>query len=200
MTYEVEQKFPVSDMRSLESVLAQLGASVSEPQPEVDLYLAHPARDFAQTDEALRIRRKGSSAYITYKGPKIDATTKTRQEIELPLAMVKQTDQPSAVSAEESARAWAKLLKKLGFTPVAEVRKGRRKAFVPWQGRSVEVSLDNVEQVGTFAELELVTEADDLEPAKACIASLADRLGLVGSERRSYLELLLAVTRTQPRS
>ena len=29
-------------------------ASISEPQTEADLYLAHPARDFAQTDEALR--------------------------------------------------------------------------------------------------------------------------------------------------
>ena len=189
MTYEVEQKFPVSDMAAVEAALAGVGASISEPRSEVDLYFAHPARDFAQTDEALRIRRKGSAAYITYKGPKIDATTKTRQEIELPLA----TDDKSAGrSAEEAAGTWARLLEKLGFTPVAEVRKSRRKAVVPWQGRRIEASLDEVEQVGTFVELELVVDAEELERAKACIASLAARLGLIGSERRSYLELLLA--------
>jgi adenylate cyclase class 2 len=181
MTLEVEQKFPVADLAALAARLAALGAPVSPPQTEVDLYFAHPARDFAKTDEALRIRRKGQSHYLTYKGPKIDATTKTRREIELPLG-----------SEEGSAAAWTELLKMLGFSPVAEVRKSRRKAGVAWQGRQIEASLDEVERLGTFAELELVVEENDLEPAKACIASLAAALGLVGGQRRSYLELLLA--------
>lgn len=195
MTYEVEQKFPVANMAKLEAALVALDVAISPPHSEVDLYFAHPARDFAKTDEALRVRRKGSAAYITYKGPKIDATTKTRQEIELPLIAVDKSSDPSAEkdpSAEQAATAWANLLEKLGFTRVAEVHKSRRKALVPWEGRRVEASLDEVEQVGTFAELELVVEAEELEPAKACIASLAARLGLANSERRSYLELLLA--------
>jgi adenylate cyclase, class 2 len=191
MSYEVEQKFPLADIAALENALAALRASISQPHSEVDLYFAHPARDFAKTDEALRIRCKGSAAYITYKGPKIDATTKTRQEIELPLAA---DGESTGTSAEESATAWRGLLEKLGFSPVAEVRKSRRKAFVLWQGRRIEVSLDDVEQVGTFAELELVVDAAELEPAKACIASLAAHLGLAASERRSYLELLLTQT------
>jgi adenylate cyclase class 2 len=180
MKLEVEMKFPVADMGALEARLAALGATVSEPQAEVDLYFAHPARDFAKTDEALRVRRKGRSNVLTYKGPKIDATTKTRREVELPL-------QPD----EESAAAWVGLLQTLDFTPVAEVRKSRRKATVAWQGRRVEASLDEVDRLGTFAELELVVEENDLEPAKACIVSLAEALGLRGSERRSYLEMLL---------
>lgn len=181
MKLEVEQKFPVADMAALEARLAALGATISEPQGEVDIYFAHPTRDFAKTDEALRIRRKGRSNFLTYKGPKIDATTKTRREVELPL-------QPD----EESAAAWVSLLQTLDFAPVAEVRKSRRKALVSWQGRRVEASLDEVEHVGTFAELELVVDDPDLEPAKACIASLAAVLGLKQSERRSYLELLLS--------
>ena len=83
MKYEVEQKFPVGDLAGVEARLSALGAAVSEPREEVDLYFAHPARDFAATDEALRIRRVGESNCITYKGPKIDRTTKTRREIEL---------------------------------------------------------------------------------------------------------------------
>jgi adenylate cyclase class 2 len=180
MNYEVEQKFPVADLSAVEAKLVQLGATVSEPRCEVDLYFAHPARDFASTDEALRIRRVGGSASITYKGPKIDATTKTRREIELPLS-----------PPDEAAAGWEDLLQALGFQPVGEVRKRRRRATVPWQGRQITATLDDVDEVGTYVELELVAEARDVEPAKACIASLAAGLGLSGGLRRSYLELLL---------
>ncbi len=180
MPYEVEVKFPASDLEAVARGLAALGATASGCRAESDLYFAHPARDFARTDEALRLRRRGPVNLITYKGPKIDSATKTRSEIELPLA-----------PGQESFRSWRALLEALGFRGVAEVRKSRRKMQVPWQGRSVEASLDTVEQLGTFVELELVVEAEGLEPAQACILSLAQTLGLVASERRSYLELLL---------
>ncbi len=179
MTYEVEQKFPVEDLEAVESKLVENGATVSAAQEEIDTYYAHPARDFAQTDEALRIRRVGPRSWITYKGPKVDTTTKTRREIELPLAEV-----------PESVDDWAGLLASLGFSPVAEVRKIRRKASVPWQDRKIEATLDEVSEVGTFVELELVTDESGLDAARNCIASLAEHLGLLKSERRSYLELL----------
>jgi len=177
---EVEQKFPVPDLRAIEAQLAILGARPSAPKIEIDVYYRHPARDFAATDEALRIRRVGESNFMTYKGPKIDRTTKTRKEIDLPL--------PPGSGGYEP---WSELLAALGFAPVAEVRKRRAKAHVPWEGRSVEVSLDDVDHLGTFVELELVVDDAEVESAKACIAALADRLGLAGTERRSYLELLL---------
>ena len=180
MKYEVEQKFPVADMAALAARLAALGGTVSEPQSEIDRYYAHPARDFAATDEALRIRRTDQGNYVTYKGPKVDATTKTRREIELPL-----WQEEGKVAGLES------LLEALGFTPVAEVCKYRRKAIIAWQDRRVEAALDDVLDVGTYIELELVAEDHDVESAKACIASLARRLGLSDGERRSYLELLL---------
>ena len=183
MKYEVEQKFPVADMAALEAKLDALGADVRAAQVEVDRYFAHPARDFAKTDEALRIRRKGPDNFMTYKGPKIDKTTKTRQEIELPLG-----------PGEASAADWNQMLEVLGFVAVGEVRKSRRKARIVWQGRHVEGSLDEVDRLGTFAELELVVEADGVEAAKACIATLAEALGLARSERRSYLELLLDIS------
>jgi len=180
MPYEVEMKFPAPDRATLETRLAGLGATIAAPQSEVDVYFAHPARDFANSDEALRIRRKGSANFITYKGPKIDALTKTRREIDLPLP-----------PGEPTAQAWTALLEALGFTAVGEVRKSRRKADVDWQGRSVEVSLDEVDRLGFYVELELIAEADDLDAARANIVSLAEALGLEGGERRSYLELLL---------
>ena len=171
----------------MEERLARMGATISAATLEVDTYFAHPARDFAKTDEALRLRRKGKAYFITYKGPKIDAATKTRQEIELPLAL-----------DEQGFQGWRSLLEALGFSAVGEVRKRRRKAEVAWQDRTVEVSLDEVEPLGTFVELELGAAAEGIEAAKACIVSLAGALGLEGSQRRSYLELLLARQANQP--
>jgi adenylate cyclase, class 2 len=185
MMYEVEQKFPVPNLSVLRLRLAAMNVAVSAPHEEADLYFQHPARDFAKTDEALRLRRKAGRYFITYKGPKIDATTKTRREIELPLP-----------SGEKTLASWTELLEALGFRQAAEVRKSRSKAMVPWEGRQIEASLDEVESVGTFAELELVAESDGIEAAKASIASLAEALGLSESERRSYLELLSKARRS----
>jgi adenylate cyclase, class 2 len=178
--YEVEMKFPVADVSALESRLHELGGVISEPKTEIDVYFAHPARDFAQTDEALRIRRKGDSNSITYKGPKIDALTKTRHEIDLPLP-----------PGEDAAAVWTGLLGSLGFSPVGEVRKSRRKANIAWQGRNVEVSLDSIDRLGTFVELELIAASEDVAAARDCILALAASLKLANSERRSYLELVL---------
>ncbi len=180
MLFEVELKFSVPDLAAFAQRLAGLNVSIASAQSETDLYFAHPAQDFAQTDEALRLRRKGEANYITYKGPKIDATTKTRREIELPLG-----------PGGDSFQSWKSLLEAVGFRPVAEVHKSRRKAAIPWQGRTVEASLDEVEGVGTFVEFELVVEEHEVEPARLCIISLAQSLGLTNGERRSYLEMLL---------
>lgn len=187
MSFEVELKFHVPDPAAFRRRLAAL-AELGPAQTEADLYFRHPARDFATTDEALRIRRKGADNSITYKGPKIDATTKTRREVDLPLP-----------PGEATAKAWTDLLRLLDFTPVAEVRKTRRKARVAWRGRTVEVSLDEVEGLGTFVELELVVERDALDAARECVRTLSGELGLEHGERRSYLELLLAA-RESPRS
>jgi adenylate cyclase class 2 len=83
------------------------------------------------------------------------------------------------------------LLEALEFRPVAEVRKERRHVEVDWQGMQITASLDQVNQVGSFAELEMVVEPQQIDAAKKCLASLAEHLQLADSQRRSYLELLL---------
>jgi len=180
MSYEVEQKFPVDDFRAIEQALRSLGVEIGRAEEEVDRYFNHPAHDFRESDEALRIRRKGTANRITYKGPRVDQTTKTRREIELPLP-----------DGDDVPRQWQGLLETLGFSPFNEVRKRRRKVQIDWQGRAVVGTLDEVDGLGTFVELELIAEEADLDDARACIASLAERLELHQSERRSYLRLLL---------
>src|SRR5437868_7119625 len=115
MQYEVEQKFPLTNPAEVESQLAALGATFQPPINQIDHYFRHPCRDFAQTDEALRLRNVGSDNFITYKGPKIDPTSKTRRELELPLS-----------TGSETVERFTELLGALGFKPVATVSKQRR--------------------------------------------------------------------------
>lgn len=185
--FEVEQKFRVENGDELRERIAALGGVVGPPVKQLDQYYAHPARDFAQTDEALRIRRAGDDAYITYKGAKTDPTTKTRREIELPLS-----------GGVQGAERFAELLEILGFRPVATVAKWRSHAVVRWHDREVEVALDDVEEVGQFVELELQADEQEVPRAQACLASLTIELGVERSERRSYLELLLAARGERP--
>jgi adenylate cyclase class 2 len=180
MAIEVEQKFPLADAAALGRQLAELGAVQGATDQQVDCYYAHPTRDFARTDEALRLRRVGPRNYVTYKGPKLDATTKTRREIELELPR-----------GEEAAENAARLLEVLGFRLVADVGKRRVHYALPWQGHEIGISLDRVEGLGDFVELEVMASHQDVDAARAAIASLAARLGLGNSERRSYLELLI---------
>ena len=179
MRLEVEQKHRVDDVAALVSKLEKRGVSIGPPVTQVDQYFAHPARDFAKTDEALRIRTVGGKSFVTYKGPKLDATTKTRCELELPLA-----------DSDDASR-FCELLLALGFRPVATVRKQRRTFHIQHHATEVEGALDDCEDVGTFVELELQADHKDIDEARATIVSLADELNLGDSERRSYLELLL---------
>ena len=181
MTYEVEQKFAVADLAAIQRKLLAISARPDKDVTQIDLYLAHPARDFAKTDEALRIRRVGEANYITYKGPKIDAETKTRREIE-----------PELPPGEKAANQFVQLFEALGFRRVAEVCKHRRTLIVEWQAHRVEAALDEVLGVGTFVELELAADDAGLGAARSSLVALATHLGLAGAERRSYLELLLA--------
>ncbi len=85
MSYEVERKFRLPASQAFTEQVTRLGGTFSEPVVQIDRYFAHPSRDFAATDEALRIRTSGECSWLTYKGPKIDSTTKTRREIDISL-------------------------------------------------------------------------------------------------------------------
>jgi adenylate cyclase, class 2 len=185
MHYEVEQKYRCNDLDRVRERLLALGAAAGESAEQSDCYFKHPVRDFAKTDEAFRLRRVGDRNFLTYKGPKIDATTKSRHEEEVRLA-----------DGESAHRTCAAILRHLGFESVAEVNKRRRTLQLERDGLSVEAALDEVERVGSFVELEISVDAanDDkaeIETAKRVLADLAKQLGLGPPERRSYLELLL---------
>ena len=178
---EIEMKFPVKDLAGVEKALRERGARSPEGLDESDHYFNAPDRDFARTDEALRVRRIGQANFVTYKGPRRDKQTKTRTEIEVPLA-----------EGDETATAFEQLLQHLGYRPVFVVRKERRIFHLDCPPFHVEACLDRVADLGSFVELEIVADEKQLEEAQRTLLALADALGLKDSERRSYLELLLA--------
>ena len=186
MHYEVEVKFRCDNLQDPAEKFAALGGAPGETLEQVDVYFRHPVRDFAKTDEAFRLRRVGAKNFMTYKGPKIDATTKTRFERETRLA---DGDGPFEAAQE--------IIERLGFAPVATVRKRRDTALLMRNNVSIEAAFDEVDGVGKFVELEAGVDAESedserLAKAKFELAELATQLGLHDAERRSYLELLLA--------
>lgn len=184
--YEVEMKFPVVGDADVEARLLAIGARPAAALAQFDRYFAHPCRDFASTDEALRLRQVGDETELTYKGPRIDGTTKTRRELSLPLASTIVGD-----GGDGTVAAWTELLVALGFREVATVAKRRRPFAIERDGHDVEIALDAVEGLGSFVELEVVADETGIAAARACLASVAAELGLARTERRSYLELLL---------
>jgi adenylate cyclase class 2 len=178
MPLEIELKFPVQSFESVETELAKRDVVFGPAVHQVDQYFAHQLRDFAETDEALRLRRLAHRCQVTYKGPKLDQLSKTRREIEFTVGV-------------EDADNVEQLFKELGFHPVAIVKKHRRHAAVTWNAISVTVALDTVENVGLFVELEVVATTGDFEPIRQELFRLSASLNLVDTERRSYLELLL---------
>ena len=180
--FEVENKFPIEDLAATETQVSALGCSFGSTIVQVDQYFNHPVRDFAETDEALRIRSVGDANRLTYKGPKVDQQTKTRREIEFPLG-----------EGGETAERMAETLLALGFRAVREVRKERRIGQFEWQGFAVEASLDQIDGLGDFLEIEISAEEQQMEAARDSLVALADELGLGTPERRSYLEMVLAL-------
>lgn len=189
--YEVELKFRIADLSAIERKLVGLGARFGEPIPQVDRYFAHPARDFAATDEALRLRSVGDAVVITWKGPRLAGGTKTRREIELPLESIAEG---GPAGRPVTLDRWTELLEALGFRRVLEVAKQRRPGRVARDGGDVELALDAVAGLGDFLEVELLATPEQVSAAQVRLESLTHALGCGAPEPRSYLELLLART------
>jgi adenylate cyclase class 2 len=175
---EVKLALEAAARTELVDRLERLGATPGGEHVQVDIYFAHPSRDFAVTDEALRLRLDDGDLRVTYKGRRLDPPRKTREEIEFSLG----TDVDTA----------SRLLERLGFRPVASVRK-RRVEFHLAGELGVTVCLDDVEGLGTFCEIESMTAAS-VASGRETIERALEALGLGGRPllATSYLELLLA--------
>ncbi len=180
MALEIEIKVKVPSLDTIRDNLIRNGAELIADQDEHDLYYNAPHRDFAVTDEALRIRYlanqtcgKAMPPNVTYKGPKVGREGfKSREEIIVDLS-----------SAEE----YCLILERLGFYLTAEVIKHRE----IYQCRDAIVTLDNLPGVGTFSEIEASFSLTEDE-AISVINRTAEMAGISGERlTKSYLEILL---------
>ena len=188
-TFEVEIKFRVENVSKFEDKLQQLGgAGFGEPVTEFDSFFQHPCRNFVQTDECLRLRKRvfadGTSDHsLTYKGPKVDASTKTRQEIEIPVS--------------EPER-WKCLLTALGFYQAASIHKLRRRQSLTVNHRRIDVVIDVLpalpESDRNFVEMETMATKEEIDECRNTIFGIADQLGLSNPIRDSYLKLVSSET------
>ena len=90
--------------------------------------------------------------------------------------------------AVESGEVFERMLDRLGFTKTAEVNKWREN----YQFKNAAISLDTVDELGTFAEIEIMAENDDSE-VSAQIEKISKEIGIQGEPiLTSYLELLLS--------
>ncbi|WP_232701874.1 class IV adenylate cyclase [Halobacterium wangiae] len=199
--YEVEVKVP-ADLAGVRERLADAGAERVATVAQADTYFDAPHRSFAETDEALRVRRVATAvpgferdrplpalvddvldgeygergeSRVTYKGPLVETESKTREEFE------------TVVDDGDTMR---ELLGRLGFEPAATVRKLREKHILG----EFAVLLDAVENVGEYVEVETeVPDEDAVEAAREAAYELLESLGLDPDEqvRTSYLGLQL---------
>ena len=187
--YEVEVKVP-ADHAAVRERLDALGADPVNAVEQEDTYYDAPHREFAETDEALRVRRESvhsvgdegdetteddTFAELTYKGPLVEAESKTRREIETEVA---------------EGEAAGDLLSALGFDPAATVRKERERFVLD----GYTVTLDAVEGLDEFVEVETeVADEESVEAAREEAFEVLRALGLDPDDqiRTSYLGLLL---------
>jgi len=198
--YEVEMKLRAEHDRVRERLTA-MDADHIGGVTQADTYYDAPDRDFAATDEAFRVRRETDHGedgggtdrsddadtavdaegeervLVTYKGPLVDDTSKTREEAE------------TRVADGTELRA---ILAGLGYEPAATVHKERDR----YEAGGCRVTLDRVDGVGEFVEVEHhgpVSETD-IERARETVTGLLVELGLDPGEsiQTSYLGLVLA--------
>lgn len=172
---EVEVKVR-ADHRQVKDKLKEMGARPVGVEKQSDTYYNAPHRDFAETDEALRIRCVNGTSVLTYKGRKLDKVSKTREEFE------------TVVEGDEARS----ILLSLGFKQSGRVRKSRD----VYRYNDFIICLDKVEGLGEFVEIELMAESDpgsDIEFHRKRIFEFLQKLGIRESEsiRTSYLEMLL---------
>ena len=170
---EVEIKVRIKNKEEIAEKLKKLGFKFIKKKFQEDIYFNGIDRDFRKTDEALRIRDDNGTYYVTYKGPKIDRISKTREEIEV------------KIDDKEKMRL---IFKKLGFREVRPIRKVRE----IYKKDDITASIDDVEGLGLFLELEKniynINEKDEalkelMEILKALNISRDNTI------RKSYLEL-----------
>ncbi|NQE53847.1 putative adenylate cyclase [ANME-1 cluster archaeon GoMg3.2] len=172
---EVETKLKINNIEQMEERLKGLKGMYKGEKTELDLYFDHPNIQIFRNGGALRVRDADGKYRLTYKGPKKDDETTSREEIEIGI---------------ESAREVRKILAELGFYVLCEVKKQRKTYLLG----DLIVTLDDVEDLGEFIEVEgkASNDAEYMKKKKEIFMLLNDlKLSSEVISKKSYLEMIL---------
>ena len=190
---EVEIKVKISDPEVLRNKLKDHGGMYKLSLYHEDTYFNMPEGliDFKETDEALRLMKsveinkfdnpmeKIVNYYITYKGKKIDITTKTREEIDVKIDDIEKIRD---------------MLKLLGFQEIFTVKKERELFEFEFQTYHIEALIDYIPILKQyFIEVEYLEESsENLNSSKEVLFEFLNLFGIKKEEsiRKSYLELI----------
>ena len=170
---EVEIKFLVSDVKSLENKLNEIGFRCStQSTREVNTLYDLPNQELRSKGQLLRLRQYGDKWVLTHKGKGIPGPHKSRTELETGVSDGRQMDS---------------LLRALGYAPTFVYEKYRSE----WSDGHGHVVLDHT-PIGDVAEIEGESEWIDRTAQKLGVGT-ADYI------TKSYIELFFEWKRSTNR-
>lgn len=174
---EYEIKAKLDDQKAFTNLITSLGGRYGMRLMQTDTYLTNDVLDFPGEGSVFRMRVStgdgiGKSSFITYKGPKIDEKTKSREELEFGVS-----DPNIALD----------VLRRMNFAVVLSIKKTRQEYYLGMYT----VCVDHVDELGWFAEIEQTSRVGEIDRPQEELLSAARMLHLDNQERRSYLELMM---------
>ena len=175
---EIEVKFSLKNVGQVVSFLNKSAEKKVEKVVQVDTYFTPVHKNFLEPDypfQWLRVRESDKNIILNYKHfyPENKKDTNYCDEFEVSM----------------NSLIIKKILECLDFKKLIEVKKER----TSWIYKNVEISIDKIEELGSFIELEITTHFEDPKVAKEYLYKLTKEIGAkVGEEDyRGYPFMLL---------
>lgn len=176
---EIELKFPLKNAQDVIALLHK-EAEFKHEKSQHDVYYNHPSRDFLEdsdnVNEWLRIRISGDEAEINYKDwQPHEAKIKTHC-----------TEYETTVASYDQL---GKVLAALDFKKMIEVKKNRKS----WNYKDAEISIDSVDGLGEFIEVEYKGNLGDIDEARKYLFEVMEAISAETDELdlKGYPYLLL---------
>lgn len=169
MRKEIEVKARVRDPQQVMTKLKELGITFSDPTTQSDVtfvdsdYGAY--QDFHPGKNILRIRKQGGQCLFTVKQPQKNELDNIEHETEI----------LNPVEFREA-------LLLMGYREAVKIHKTRRKA----KFQDLEICLDEVSGLGTYIEVEKITEIESADQVQAELFSFLEKLGVSASDQETH--------------
>jgi adenylate cyclase class 2 len=163
--HEVEIKVKVQSLDDLHSKLVKLGFVFDEPVVQKDVIFINILDgwpEFNPNRIALRIREENNKILFTFKRSVANELDKIERETEI-----------------GDASKMRDIILFLGFTEISKVNKKRITA----EKNDISICLDEVENLGSFIEIEKLTDGKASEKVQQELMDFLNSLGIESSER-----------------